>query len=112
MPAASTRPRAYGDPNGNGSDGAAEARQSETMPRATVIVPTRNRARLLRQTMASVLAQTYRDFELVICDNASTDDTGDVVASFEDERIRLVRRPHDIGMVDNHRRSLEEEVRG
>jgi glycosyltransferase involved in cell wall biosynthesis len=78
--------------------------------RVTVLVPTYNRGPYLREAMASVLAQTAQDLELVICDNASTDDTRDIVASFADERVRLVARPENVGMIENHRRALAEEA--
>ena len=48
----------------------------------TVGIPTRNRSPLLGKAIASVLRQSYRDFTLVVSDNASDDDTASVVASF------------------------------
>jgi hypothetical protein len=57
----------------------------------TVGIPTRNRARLLRGSIESVLGQKYCRFTLVVSDNASDDDTRSVVASFRDPRI--VYRP-------------------
>lgn len=57
----------------------------------TVGIPTRNRSRLLEKAIASVLAQTYRDFTLMVSDNASTDRTAEVVTSFRDPRV--VYRP-------------------
>ncbi len=59
----------------------------------SVVIPTHNRAALLPRAMRSVLAQTYRDLELIVVDDASTDDTERVVASFDDPRIRYIR--HD-----------------
>ena len=74
------------------------------------MIPTRNRADLLRRAIESVLAQTYARFELVVADNASEDHTADVVAGFaaEDRRVRHVRRDRDIGFVANFERSLED----
>lgn len=60
------------------------------MPRFSVIVPTRNRRALLEQTLASVWAQTYRDFELIVVDDASTDDTGAYLAGLGNE-VRVLR---------------------
>ncbi len=57
-------------------------------PRFSVIIPTLNRAHLLQVAMRSVLAQTWSDFELVIVDDGSTDDTAAVVGAFDDPRIR------------------------
>jgi glycosyltransferase involved in cell wall biosynthesis len=65
----------------------------------TVGIPTRNRSDMLRRTIASVLEQSHRRLTLIVSDNASEDDTAEVVASFDDPRIvysrpdRLVPRP-------------------
>jgi GT2 family glycosyltransferase len=66
------------------------------MPRVSVIILTRNRAHMLPTAIDSVLAQTYRDIELVIVDDASTDHTPDVVARYA-ERVRYVRKPVNEG---------------
>jgi len=58
------------------------------MPKVSVIIPTRNRADFLRSAIASVLNQTYQDFELIVVDDASKDNTREVVASFADSRIK------------------------
>lgn len=60
------------------------------MPTFSIIIPTYNRARFLSRTIQSVLAQTCEDWELVIVDDGSVDDTRQVVASFHDSRIRYV----------------------
>ena len=62
----------------------------------SVIVPVYNRSHLLREAVASVLAQTHRDFEIVIVDDSSTDDTPRVIGelSASDSRIRSLRRPN------------------
>jgi glycosyltransferase involved in cell wall biosynthesis len=57
-------------------------------PSISVIIPTFNRARYLDLTLASYLGQSDRDFEIVIVDDGSTDDTADVVATYRD-RVRL-----------------------
>ncbi len=62
------------------------------MPRISVIIPTHNRADVVGEALASVLAQDYRDFEVVVVDDGSTDDTAAVVQTFG-EPVRLVRRP-------------------
>jgi hypothetical protein len=73
----------------------------------TVGIPTRNRSGLLAKAMESVLRQTYRDFTLVVSDNASDDDTADVVASFGDPRVVYRPLDHDIGRPANTNRLIE-----
>jgi glycosyltransferase involved in cell wall biosynthesis len=75
-------------------------------PRVTVFIPTYNRARFLPSAIESVLAQTYTDFRLEISDNASTDETPEVVASYDDPRIVSTRQPENIGMLANHARAF------
>jgi glycosyltransferase involved in cell wall biosynthesis len=74
--------------------------------RVTVAVPTRNRSELLRETLASVLAQTYPDFRVIVGDNASDDDTQQVVQSIGDARVEYVRSDRDIGHVRNFNRLI------
>ena len=62
-------------------------------PRVSVIIPTRNRATLLPRAVGSVLAQTFENFELLIVDDCSGDDTQAVIAGFTDPRVRAFR--HD-----------------
>ena len=57
----------------------------------SVVMPTRNRAPYLRQAVASVLAQRHTNLELIVIDDGSTDDTPEVLASFDDPRVRVVR---------------------
>jgi hypothetical protein len=62
-----------------------------TVPAVSVIVPTFNRGALLGQTLESLRAQTHRDFEVIVVDDGSTDNTRDVVQSF-DQRFRYVHQ--------------------
>ena len=57
----------------------------------SVIIPTYNRAALVKAAAASVLAQTWREFELIVVDDGSTDDTPEALAPYA-SRIRLLRR--------------------
>ena len=66
-------------------------------PYFTIAIPTYNRAAFLREAINSALNQTNLDFELIISDNASTDDTQTVVASIKDERLHYVRQPANLG---------------
>ncbi|WP_447974988.1 glycosyltransferase family 2 protein [Nitrospira sp. Kam-Ns4a] len=62
-------------------------------PVVSAIITTFNRKRFLGPAISSVLAQTFRDFELLILDNSSTDGTEELVSSFADSRIRYIRHP-------------------
>lgn len=66
-------------------------------PLVSVLITTYNRSRLLRRAINSVLMQDFRDFEIVIIDDCSPDDTTDVVASYEDPRIRYLRNETNVG---------------
>jgi glycosyltransferase involved in cell wall biosynthesis len=59
-------------------------------PKVSVIIPTYNRAHLLPKAIGSVLAQTFGDFELIVVDDGSTDDTAAVVERLEDERVSYI----------------------
>ena len=59
-------------------------------PLISIIVPTYNRSTLLKEAMESVLAQTYPNWELLIIDDGSTDDTQSIVEGFGDDRIRYL----------------------
>src|SRR5262249_4651515 len=59
------------------------------MPRVSVIIPAWNAARTILETVRSVQAQTFRDFELIVVDDGSTDDTLDVLAAVDDPRLAV-----------------------
>jgi surface carbohydrate biosynthesis protein (TIGR04326 family) len=65
------------------------------IPRVSVIMGVYNAQKHLEEAVRSILEQTFTDFELVVVDNASTDDSVDIVESFNDPRIRLIRNPED-----------------
>ncbi|MGO9622289.1 MAG: glycosyltransferase family 2 protein [Desulfobaccales bacterium] len=66
-------------------------------PALSVIIPTYNRAPLVKEAVASVLAQTWRDFEVLVVDDASRDGTAEALAVFG-SRIRLLRSPARLGV--------------
>src|SRR5262245_47649967 len=76
------------------------------MPRISVCIPTYNTARYLPEAIESVLAQTYDDFELVICDNASTDATPQLCRRYDDPRVRYVRFDELVNQGNNWNRCL------
>ncbi len=63
----------------------------------SVVIPTYNRGHLLPRAIASVLSQTFTDFELIVVDDCSTDNTESVVGSFNDARIKYLRCPQRRG---------------
>ncbi len=67
------------------------------VPMVTVIIPTYNRAHLLGRSIGSVLNQTYSDFELIVVDDGSTDNTTEVVRSFCDTRLKYIRCERNSG---------------
>jgi cellulose synthase/poly-beta-1,6-N-acetylglucosamine synthase-like glycosyltransferase len=66
-------------------------------PAVSVILPVYNRATTLQQCVATVLAQTFSDWELVAVDDASKDESCAVIEGFKDPRIRLVRHEQNKG---------------
>ncbi|GAA0537793.1 MULTISPECIES: glycosyltransferase family 2 protein [Rheinheimera] len=68
------------------------------MPQITALMTTYNSASHLRATMDSILAQTYSDFEFLILDDGSTDNTVDIIKQYNDERIRLIEHEENKGV--------------
>lgn len=66
-------------------------------PRCTIILPTYNRAAALPRAISSVIAQNEQDFELIIIDDGSTDNTREWLATLDDARIRVARSEHNQG---------------
>jgi glycosyltransferase involved in cell wall biosynthesis len=66
-------------------------------PHCTIILPTYNRAAALPRAISSVMAQNEQDFELIIIDDGSTDNTREWLATLDDARIRVVRSEHNQG---------------
>jgi glycosyltransferase involved in cell wall biosynthesis len=83
-----------------------------TPPRVSVVIPAFENAPYIRATVASVLAQTYPDLELVVADHSSTDGTWEILQEFApDPRVRLLRTPAGGGAERNWNR-VTQEARG
>ncbi len=70
-------------------------------PLFSICIPCFNHGRYIGQTLESVLSQDFDDYEIVVADNASTDNSRDVVRSFCDPRIRLIENRFNIGFAPN-----------
>lgn len=76
-----------------------DSRSESTNPLVSIIIPVFDRVGVLPRAVESVLRQTWRDWELVICDDASRDDTAEIARTFaeRDRRIHLLRQEENLG---------------
>lgn len=74
----------------------------------SVIMPSYNTALYIGETIQSVLNQTYQNWEIIIVDDCSTDNTDEVVASIKDERIKYFRNEKNSGAAVSRNRALRE----
>jgi glycosyltransferase involved in cell wall biosynthesis len=77
--------------NNNGLEKQFSSIIAKGTPKVSIILPTYNGERHLRESVESCLSQTYPNIELVIVDDCSTDGTSEIVRSFRDERIKYIR---------------------
>lgn len=75
-------------------------------PLVSFVVPCYKFAHLLSQCVSSILAQTYENFEILIMDNCSPDNTAEVAQSFEDPRVKHIRNESNIGHVRNFNKGI------
>ena len=66
--------------------------------RVTVLMPVYNGERFLREAIDSILNQSYQDFEFLIIDNASTDQSRNIVLSYNDKRIQFIQNSENLGL--------------
>ena len=71
------------------------------MTKVSIIIPTRNRAHLLHFAIKSAIEQEYKDIEIIVCDNYSTNDTKETVKSFNNKNIIYIRTDKALSMPDN-----------
>ncbi len=79
-------------------------------PLVSILIATYNRSRLLRRAIESTLGQDFTNFELVVIDDCSPDDTAKVVAAFNDPRIRYIRNETNVGSKEGDRAILRRFV--
>lgn len=77
-------------------------------PKVSIGIPVRNGERFITEAIDSLLAQTYTDFEVIICDNASTDRTQQICEDFaaRDSRVRYFRNSTNLGPAGNHNKCV------
>ncbi len=75
-------------------------------PMVTVLMPVYNASRYLGPAIESILQQTFRDFELLIINDASTDGCQEILSSFSDDRIRLLENKNNLGLANTLNRGL------
>src|SRR5436305_3294544 len=88
------------------SRGVRAPRYPAPVPAAAVVIPTRNRRKDLERTIRSVQSQTLTDWELVVVDDASTDDTAQFLDDLADPRVRVERLPEPSERSDARNRGL------
>ncbi len=79
------------------------------MPKYSIIIPTYNSASTLAAAISSVLEQTFSDFEILIMDGCSTDNTLDIVKSFSDNRVKICSEP-DTGVYDAMNKGVNKAI--
>jgi succinoglycan biosynthesis protein ExoO len=77
-------------------------------PEVSVIIPAYNTSAYISRSIESVLAQTLKNIEVIVVDDASTDNTLEVVSSFRDERLKVFSNPKNIGAGRTRNRAIEE----
>lgn len=85
-------------------------RMPSDQPRLTIGMPVYNGERFLAAAIGSLLTQSFTDFEIVLCDNASTDGTWQIASRFAsvDPRLRLLRHDTNLGAAANYNRTVRE----
>ena len=74
----------------------------------SIIVPVYNAGKCIKETIESVLSQSYEDFELLLIDDCSKDDSEEIIKSFNDARVKYIKQPENMGAWAARNRGLEE----
>jgi glycosyltransferase involved in cell wall biosynthesis len=80
---------------------------STQMAKISVCIPTFNRIHLLPYAIDSVFNQTEQDFELIVCDDGSSDNTDELISKYTDNRLKYIRHPQNIGKSNNMRSGFD-----
>ncbi len=81
--------------------------EMNTQPLITVLMPVYNAASFLREAIDSVLQQTYRNFEFLIINDGSSDESEGIILSYKDERIRYVKNESNLKLIATLNKGLE-----
>jgi glycosyltransferase involved in cell wall biosynthesis len=76
-------------------------------PRVTVLMPVFNASQYLKEAIDSILAQSFKDFEFLIIDDGSTDNSVEIINGYNDSRIRLVKNESNLGISDTLNKGIE-----
>ena len=71
------------------------------LPLVSICIPAYNAASFIRETLESTLAQDYPNLEIIVSDDASTDDTPKIVAAYESQGVRLIKQTRNLNMTTN-----------
>jgi len=86
---------------------------SDGLPKVSVMIPTFNQERLIARSVESALRQDYRNLEIIVADDCSSDNTTDVIKQYlADDRLVYFKNETNIGRVANYRKTLYERVSG
>jgi glycosyltransferase involved in cell wall biosynthesis len=77
------------------------------MPTVSVILPAYNGARFLKHAVDSIVGQTFKDWELILVDDGSTDETAEIMNEYNDPRIRYLKNEGNKGLVFSLNRAIE-----
>lgn len=78
------------------------------MKKISIIIPTYNSEKVIKDTVISVLNQTYNNFELIIIDDNSIDSTYEIIKKFNDKRIKIFKNDHNLGFIGNWNKALSQ----
>lgn len=91
----------------NTPDNNAPDRESPASPCVTVLMAVHNGEQFLREAMDSILSQTFEDFEFLVFEDCSTDSSPEILESYTDSRLQLIRNPENLGLTRSLQLGLE-----
>lgn len=79
-----------------------------SLPLVSIVMPTYNMAHYLFESIQSIISQSYKNLEIIICNDGSTDNTSEIINQFNDKRIVYLSRKHDYIASLNYSRDSRE----